>query len=77
MIGWLILGILALILAAAVLTPVQVRVTYDRDGLTVRAGYGPLHLQLYPRPAGEKEKTHPTKTGNPVASDCMGRGVIP
>ena len=56
MIGWLILGILALILAAAVLTPVQVRVTYDRDGLTVRAGYGPLHLQLYPRPAGEKEK---------------------
>lgn len=54
MIGWIILGVLALALAAAALTPVHVRVSYDGDGLTVRARYGPL--LLYPRPAGGKKK---------------------
>ena len=45
-----------LVLAAVVLTPVRARVTYNRDGLTARIRYGPLKIQLYPRPAGEKEK---------------------
>lgn len=56
MIGWIILGTLALILAVVLLTPVRARVTYDRDGLTARIRYGPLKIQLYPRPVEEKEK---------------------
>ena len=56
MIGWIILGILALVLAVVALTPVHVRVTCDADGLTAGVRYGPLRLRLYPRPAGEKEK---------------------
>ena len=56
MIGWIVLGILALILAVAVLTPVRVRVTYDREAVTAQVGYGLLKLQLYPRPTGKKEK---------------------
>lgn len=56
MIGWIILGILALVLAAVVLTPVRVRVTYDGAEITARVRYGPLKLQLYPRPAKEKKK---------------------
>lgn len=77
MIGWIILGLLALAFAAAVLTPVRVRVIYDGEGLTARACYGPLKLQLYPRPAGEKKKKEEKPKKETAKKKKPGRGKKP
>lgn len=64
--GWIILGVLLLILAAVMLTPARVRVTYDQDGLTAWIRYGPFKIQLYPRPAGKtKKRKSPPKKEKP------------
>ena len=56
--GGVVLGVLALLCLVLVLllaAAAQVRVTYSQGELTLRAGYGPLSVRLYP-PEPKKEK---------------------
>lgn len=59
MVWTIILILLGLLLAFLLFTPAHLRVGYDQGDVTARVRFGPLKLQLYPRPekpAGEEEK---------------------
>ena len=48
LIGWILLALLVILLAALVL-PLGIRVSYHPGSLRVRAYYGPLQFALWPR----------------------------
>ena len=48
LIGWILLALLVILLAALVL-PLGIRVSYHPGSLQVRAYYGPLQFTLWPR----------------------------
>lgn len=59
MVALWIVGILALLIAALLLTRVGVTATYSEEGVELLAHFGLLHLRVYPRPEKspeEKEK---------------------
>ena len=65
MVGKIILGILAVLLLALILLlqiPVRVRAAYDQGDLALRVCFGPLKIQLFPRPEqAEEPKKKPKK----------------
>ena len=65
MVGKIILGILAVLLLALILLlqiPVRVRAAYDQGDLALRVRFGPLKIQLFPRPEQTEEpKKKPKK----------------
>lgn len=64
MAGWIILGVILALLAAALLTPAAVRLTYDQGELAVRVGWGPVGRTLLPAPEKQanKKPSKPKKT---------------
>lgn len=62
MTGWIVLGAVVLLLAAALLLPLAVRLTYDRGALVVGVRLGPVERTLWPRPnKQEKQEKQPSK----------------
>ena len=53
LIGWILLALLVILLAALVL-PLGIRVSYHPGSLQVRAYYGPLQFTLWPRRRGQR-----------------------
>lgn len=63
MTGWIVLGAVVLLLAAALVLPLAVRLTYDRGALTVGVRLGPVERTLWPRPEKqEKQSAKPKKS---------------
>lgn len=63
MTGWIVLGAVVLLVAAALLLPLAVRLTYDRGALTVGVRLGPVERTLWPRPEKqEKQSAKPKKS---------------
>ncbi len=56
MAGWIILGVILALLAAVLLTPAAVRLSYEQGELAVRVSWGPVHRTLLPAPEGAKPK---------------------
>lgn len=54
MIGWIILGILLLILAVALFAPAGVRASYDQGEVKAAVRFGPVLVDVYPREKKEK-----------------------
>ena len=73
LIGWILLALLVILLAALVL-PLGIRVSYHPGSLQVRAYYGPLKLALWPRggagnaPAAPQSAPAPTPPAGTSAS---------
>ena len=75
LIGWILLALLVILLAALVL-PLGIRVSYHPGSLQVRAYYGPLQFTLWPRggagnaPAAPQPAPAPAPpAGKPAATE--------
>lgn len=75
LIGWILLALLVILLAALIL-PLGIRVSYHPGSLQVRAYYGPLQFALWPRsgagsaPAAPQPATAPAPpTGTSAATE--------
>ena len=75
LIGWILLALLVILLAALVL-PLGIRFSYHPGSLQVRAYYGPLQFALWPRggagnvPAAPQSAAAPTPpAGKPAATE--------
>lgn len=75
LIGWILLALLVILLAALVL-PLGIRVSYHPGSLQVRAYYGPLQFTLWPRggagnaPAAPQSAAAPAPpAGKPAATE--------
>ena len=75
LIGWILLALLVILLAALVL-PLGIRVSYHPGSLQVRAYYGPLQFTLWPRggagnaPAASQPAPAPAPpAGKPAATE--------
>lgn len=74
MTGWIILGAVVILVAAALLLPLAVRLTCDRGALAVRVRLGPVERTLWPRPPKQeqqpskpKKQKKSAKSGEPAA----------
>ncbi len=64
MVGKIILGVIAGLLLLIVLLlqiPVRVRFSYDQGDMALRLRFGPVKLQLFPRPEKEEKPKKPKK----------------
>lgn len=66
LIGWILLALLVILLAALVL-PLGIRVSYHPGSLQVRAYYGPLQFTLWPRGGAGNAPAPPA--GKPAATE--------
>jgi hypothetical protein len=60
LVGWIVLGVIVLVLAALALLKVGVWLEYSAEGFVLRVKVGPLAIQILPsRPKKEKKKKPP------------------
>ena len=67
LIGWILLALLVILLAALVL-PLGIRVSYHPGSLQVRAYYGPLQFTLWPRGSAGSAPAAPQPAAAPAPS---------
>lgn len=66
LIGWLLLAILLLLLAALIM-PLGIRLEYHAGSILVQARFGPLHFTLWPRKGQTKAKKPKQQSTQPAA----------
>lgn len=67
LIGWILLALLVILLAALVL-PLGIRVSYHPGSLQIRAYYGPLQFTLWPRGSAGSAPAAPQPAAAPAPS---------
>ena len=67
LIGWILLALLVILLAALIL-PLGIRVSYHPGSLQVRAYYGPLQFTLWPRGSAGSAPAAPQPAAAPAPS---------
>lgn len=65
MTGWIILGVILLLLAAIALLKVGVWLEYSAEGFVLKAKIGPFALRILPRPPKKEGKKKPAKPKKP------------